>query len=891
MAHAWAWDYWLNTMGLLEDILEMTVAWPDWLSDGLRRIFSSGEIKDQDLADIRAMLEQAEGAPVPVRLGASHIPSLGDGHTTVLLEMRDLQHVNRFALGSGMQFNAEGLNIVFGNNGTGKSGYSRVLKRACRARRSTPVLADAFDDSHGIPRATIVVWDEQNDPIPYNWQEGLVADDRLAMVAVYDSHCSADYISNEGACDYQPYGLPQLGELTQGMVRLQIKIKQEREAIRLDASAFTILKGDHDVGQAIGTLSANSNLKHFRQLGAFGEADETRIGEIDQLLATLDLEPKAKGADALALRLDQASVKCKSIESVASDRAVERLHELHLAILSAVEVDKVAQALLRGEENDDLEGTGSAAWKSLFKAAQSFSIAVYSHADHHPATDADARCVLCQQPLAPIAQDRLNRFRRYVASEAATALEDANSMLDSAVEMVANASTDVIDEATVVELRELDAATADLIEFNKKAWWARKQWTAAAYSSGNWWCPRPAPAPQPLLSMVLAEKSQACRGKAIEIRASKDEEQMRSLAKEKSALVAKRNLATLLDQIERFVLNAREVEHLESLENQLATKALSGRITTLSQKHITEALLQVMQDELSRLGHRSPMPVLKSRTEYGSNLMTLSLERTSKPPNAILSEGEQRAMGLALFLAEVRLRDDRSTLVFDDPSTSLDHRFRKRMAARLVELAQDRQVIVFTHDVVFLTQLRMAAVAATMDPKLQTVEWNSNRPGAVIAGLAWENEKFFGQFDRILKQATDLAEKCSEQLNDKERQAVRSLYSQLRGSLERGIREIVLFDVVHPFADQVKIENVGAVIGFSLDDWKAIVDLHDECSGVIAAHDTPSDSQQEIPHPLDLLERLKAILPVFEDCRARNSDFDKKILTPHRNKRNALRKG
>lgn len=112
-------------MGLLEEILEMSAGWPAWQSDALRRIFTAGEIGELDLVDIRAMLEEAEGAPSPVPLDASHIPTLGDGQTTVLLELRDLQHVNRFAPGSGMQFNPGGLNIVFGTNGAGKSRVGR----------------------------------------------------------------------------------------------------------------------------------------------------------------------------------------------------------------------------------------------------------------------------------------------------------------------------------------------------------------------------------------------------------------------------------------------------------------------------------------------------------------------------------------------------------------------------------------------------------------------------------------------------------------------------------------------------------------------------------------------------------------------------------------------
>src|SRR5690606_37112483 len=131
-------------------------------------------------------------------------PTLGDGRTTVLRELRDLSHVNRFRSGSGIEFSSEGLNIVFGTNGAGKSGYSRVLKRACRARRSTRVLPDVFSDPPGTPSAVVVVQDEHAMPEAHNWCEGTPADNRLAMVAVYDSQCGDDYVSKEGACNYQP---------------------------------------------------------------------------------------------------------------------------------------------------------------------------------------------------------------------------------------------------------------------------------------------------------------------------------------------------------------------------------------------------------------------------------------------------------------------------------------------------------------------------------------------------------------------------------------------------------------------------------------------------------------------------------------------------------------
>lgn len=880
----------MTIMRLLEELLEMSTGWPAWQSDALRRIFAAGELSERDLVDIRAMLEEAEDAPSALPLDASHIPTLGDGQTTVLLELSDLQHVNRFAPGSGMRFNPEGLNIVFGANGAGKSGYSRVLKRACRARRSVDVLPDAFAEAGGTPRAGIVLLDEKGNPWRHEWEEGLGTDSRLAMVAVYDSHCSEDYITKEGTCDYQPYGLPQLRELTQGMMRLQAEIKQERDAIRLDSSPFTGLKGEHPVGHAIDALSADTDLDQIRQLGVFNQEHEARVAEIDQLLANLDLEPQARAKDRLGTRLHQAASTCRSIESVSSNRAVDRLHELHVAVLAAVEADRVAQALLQSADGEELAGTGSDTWKTLFKAAEAFSEQVYPHAEHHPSSDEGAHCVLCQQPLAQSGRERLERFRTYVASEAATALNAANTALSNAAQKVAQGRTDVMDEATLTDLRELDASTADRMRAHQSAWSAMQDWTAHAYATGNWCSPRPEPAPQPALSEILAEKAAACRAKAAELRAARDQTLIQALTIEKASLAAKRSLKSALPSVERYVLDARKVKSLRALEDQLQTRTLSKRITAMSQKYVTEELLQAMKAELASLGVISQKPAMKSRTEFGENMITLSLENTSSPPGKILSEGEQRSMGLAMFLAEVQLRADKSALVFDDPSTSLDHRFRQKMAKRLADLAQQRQIIVFTHDAVFLTELRMAANSQGLEPTLQTVEWASKRPGFVVEGLAWENEKFFAQLNRIQQLVEDLEDKCNDQLNNEESLQVRNVYHMLRGALERGIREIVLFDVVHPFADQVRIERVGAVVGFSLDDWKAIVDLHDECSGVIAAHDTPSDRQQAIPHPSEFLGKLKSIRTVFEGCNNRNTAFNKTILVPHLAKRSYLRK-
>ena len=71
----------------------------------------------------------------------------------------------------------------------------------------------------------------------------------------------------------------------------------------------------------------------------------------------------------------------------------------------------------------------------------------------------------------------------------------------------------------------------------------------------------------------------------------------------------------------------------------------------------------------------------------------------------ILSEGEQKVIALADFLAEAVIRRSSAPIIFDDPVTSLDYKRLDYIVDRLVSLSEDHQVIVFTHNIWFATAL------------------------------------------------------------------------------------------------------------------------------------------------------------------------------------------
>jgi len=150
-------------MALLDDIL----AWSQsslkpWQQDAVRRLFQK-TLDTGALDDLYAMLKDSVGIVDPAKrkpdpLDKHHLPaSAAKAASVTLLSLRDVKNVNRLAPAQILKFSPKGITVIYGGNGSGKSGYARVLKRACRARDlSEDIRPNALDKlaTNAIPQAT-----------------------------------------------------------------------------------------------------------------------------------------------------------------------------------------------------------------------------------------------------------------------------------------------------------------------------------------------------------------------------------------------------------------------------------------------------------------------------------------------------------------------------------------------------------------------------------------------------------------------------------------------------------------------------------------------------------------------------------------------------------------
>ena len=138
-------------ISILQDILGWAKGLPAWQSDAIARLFAKQVLSQEDLEDLYALLKAEYGIPDPKgrtanKLSDDQIPAGTQANTHVeLLAIKNLRHVNAIAENQRLAFGAKGLTVIYGDNGSGKSGYTRVLKRACRARdQSEPIHPNAY---------------------------------------------------------------------------------------------------------------------------------------------------------------------------------------------------------------------------------------------------------------------------------------------------------------------------------------------------------------------------------------------------------------------------------------------------------------------------------------------------------------------------------------------------------------------------------------------------------------------------------------------------------------------------------------------------------------------------------------------------------------------------
>ncbi len=583
-------------MALLGDILAWTQTLPGWQRDAARRLFQkSGGVSDENYADLYALLKAAHGLPnpkglVPFPLSKDHLPeTLAGGDTITLKAMRDLKHVNCIAPDQVLTFEPTGMTVIYGGNGSGKSGYARVMKRACRARdEKEQVLPDANDTAARkcIPEAVLdlemngsaksVQWSSKDDP-----------PEELASIAVFDCHCARVYLTSEQEVAYLPYGLDTVEALANMVLpELSGRLEQELVGINTDSAHLTHLQGDTEVGRLMAGLNHKTTPENVNTLATLADEELKRIEELDCTLGEADPAAKAKQLRLSAERIKELVKRVEAAVAWVDEKAVAKLKGIVKESLDADLAEQEAVNILRSGETL-LPGTGASTWKALFEAARKFSVKHAYPDKSFPNTENDALCLLCQQPLQDAA-DRMKRFEKYIQDDVAKTAASKKGRLDEAVNAIKSASLVVGAEGAIAdELGQLDATVRPMIAAFEKRIDERRSKSLDAVESSAWDAlPELTSNPRKALRDLAAKQYRSAR----DYQRACDEATAAKLQKERAGLAARKKLSLCVEKVLSLLDRLKSKNALEACRKDLNTRPISMKSKELASAAVTSAL-------------------------------------------------------------------------------------------------------------------------------------------------------------------------------------------------------------------------------------------------------------------------------------------------------------
>ncbi|WDM80374.1 ATP-binding protein [Xanthomonas cucurbitae] len=410
-------------MSIMQEILGWTQGLATWQSDAVARLLAKQTLTAEDQDDLFALLKATHGIPdlkgrKPKPLTADQVPAPLKVTTHVeLLAMKNMHHVNAIAENQHLPFSPTGMTVIYGDNGSGKSGYSRVLKRACRARDQMEAIhpnANLPAGKAGAPEAAFEITVNGVAKDTY-WTYGKASPPELSSFAIFDSRCARAYLDSEDDFSYVPYGLDVFEGLAKVCKQLKASLENEHAQSAADLTAFAPLQGDTPVGKLISSLSAKTTTAQIDALATLTPEELAHHVALDK-----SLKENNPGGKAIQLRLRARRVAAIATNATKKGVLLDQVITAKLRNLADSYRTAQAAATLAAKQFKEgenlLPGTGGETWRELFDAARKF--AVESHPDKaFPDLGAESPCPLCQQPLSEGAT-RMLRFEAFIQQEA-----------------------------------------------------------------------------------------------------------------------------------------------------------------------------------------------------------------------------------------------------------------------------------------------------------------------------------------------------------------------------------------------------------------------------------------------------------------------------------------
>lgn len=815
----------------IEKFAESLPYWTKYLSS---KLLTGTIISDSDIdAAYEYLLEDTGLKSITEKpsIVISCVDELSEGFKKDLLltSLQNLKGVNALVENQRIDFCPQ-VTIVYGVNGSGKTGYTRLLKKAFNSRSTEEILPNIHVDNgrSNVSAEISFTSDSKLYSLAYPDQK---KQNEFRQFSIFDNKCVNVHLTNKNQFEFRPAGLNFFANLIEVLKKIEAKLTAEIENKIVAKDYPSLFDGESDIKNLLNTLSSKTNIKNLKELIPITEKEKNNRRELEEQKANLQALKKDKEIEVLNTYKALLKTLKTSIANNNKFFTEESLSTIKTAISDCVSKDDTAKE--EGVENyktDIIMNVGSKEWKEFIAAAQSFAKQQKNANKNYP--QGDDYCILCQQPLSIEAQKLITSYWDFIESQSEQNAKNAQAVLNTHKIIYDGLKFDLLPEDSVLTRWMLENYKKEAIEINEDL---QNQKALSGIVTSD------------LATKTVNDRSAIQIDTAhIDTIIQSIQDSIKNLQENSPTAEIKRvqGLITYLNHkekleqhiigIEEYVTNLKWAAKATKVKGQIPKRRITDKEKELSGKYFNKAYISAFNDECKSLNCEIGINVSHTGSA-GTSYRQLFLK--GKEPSKILSEGEQKIISLADFLAEIKLSEITCGVIFDDPVTSLDDERKSRIAERIVEESTKNQVVVFTHDLVFVSTLISACCELKVDHVCHWIEKRDNTPGYVFLNNAPSYEKEYR--NSVIPRRHYVEANKADCPPAQREYLIKSAFTELRTCYEVLVINDLFNNVVQRFNERVSVDSLKDVY-FADELVTELLDNFGQCCRYMEGH-THSD--------------------------------------------------
>lgn len=660
----------------------------DWLRFLIdKSIENNGSISNEDFETIYSLLKNDSLSTIPP-ITANSIQS--DNQSLSLISLIHKNGVCALQDNTQIKFSPQ-ITILYGLNGSGKSSYFKILNEIIGGNIHKKIIGNVYSDTNK-PIEVELDYKLGTHAQSYVCTNDISkASNCLNFIRVFDTSYLDGLLEVRPTDEtiVKPYGLNLFTAISNTIDSLKQRINAEIENFRLPQINTTFL--DPALQDAISSACITKEQQNYIESQySYDSSIDNQIGIIENKIKELSETDYSNRLVALA-KIEALLTNVERIIRNACNKYVSDVSIVKDLIYSyqflQVESDAVKA---KTSVLESIGNTNSDEWRTFI-----ISGGKYIAAAKFP----ENICPYCRQPIVDKSvQELLKAYGVFLNDQSEKNLQHVNKLINNKIAEMENMQIshmfaldpDIIDNEDIINLKE-SIESLDL--FLKSQYCVLIQMLKAKQLSTSL---------SDILIYIPDFSNYFVKYKLEKERITKlNDNKIKLIEEYQKQLIPLKRHKYIHSNKNLFIAwfkGHNTIENLKKL-SRLSTRSITDLSESAYNELITEQLVGEFNNQLNAVGLRQhSVSIIKANKKKG--VVNMVIRVNGHAIREVLSEGELKGIGLALFVAECKLQQEPYPLIFDDPVNSLDHKIAANFANILMSL--NNQVIVFTHNRLFL---------------------------------------------------------------------------------------------------------------------------------------------------------------------------------------------